>query len=96
MSRYGYLDMPDGWSDVSDERAMVPCVECGRRFEADVESTWIKDGRTVAYCGCGELADYRAEMREEDILPMEEVDPEDYMDDFVPAGHPDFDAYQVW
>jgi predicted AlkP superfamily phosphohydrolase/phosphomutase len=63
MSRYGYLDMQEGWSDVSDERAMVPCVECGRRFEADVEQTWIDSGRTVAYCGCGELSDYRAEMR---------------------------------
>lgn len=65
MGRYGYLDMPEGWSDVSNERATVPCVECGCRFEADVEQTWIENGRVVAYCGCGELSDYHAEMREE-------------------------------
>lgn len=65
MKHYGYLDMPDGWSDVSEERAYVPCVDCGRRFMADVEQTWIDDGRVVAYCGCTELQEYHADMRAE-------------------------------
>ena len=37
MSRYGYLDMPNGYSDITDWPVRAICPSCGRRHIALAE-----------------------------------------------------------
>jgi hypothetical protein len=58
MTRYRYLDMPEGWTDIAWWDVEVTCVTCGRKFTICQESAW-KDarGNWVADCMCSELPD---------------------------------------
>lgn len=57
MSRYGYLDMPEGYSDVSTERVTATCCDCGKDVMIDRESCWLEYGILMAHCGCTEIGD---------------------------------------
>lgn len=57
MRRYGYLDMPEGWSDVDSSRVLAQCVDCGCVAEVDAEATWLDDGERYTACGCAGLWD---------------------------------------
>ncbi len=70
MGRYGYQDMPEGWSDVRFTMVDARCVDCKRMFKAGIEETSIayKEGEyagPVAHCGCTEMEDRRVDLREE-------------------------------
>lgn len=55
---YGYLDMPEGWSDVDDLPVLAMCVDCGCVMECEGEATWVTDGQRYTACGCTELFEY--------------------------------------
>ena len=57
MAHYGYLDMPEGYSDVSTENVMATCRNCGHQVEASREDCWEEDGQLVTDCMCSELPD---------------------------------------
>lgn len=61
MSRYGYLDMPKGYTDVGDHPVMATCPDCGLEFTIEREACWVEDGRLMCACGCTELPDDDAE-----------------------------------
>ncbi len=57
MSRYGYLDMPEGYSDVSLEQVTATCSDCGRQITTDQEMCWPEHGNLLTHCGCTETDD---------------------------------------
>ena len=53
MTGYGYLDMPDHYSDVADDWVRAMCLICGRWCEAIREDCKQGDGELVIDdCGC--------------------------------------------
>lgn len=57
MTRYGYLDMPDGYTDIADWHVIATCINCGRQVNAIRESCWEEDDQLVTDCMCSELPD---------------------------------------
>lgn len=57
MSRYGYADMPEGYSDVSMERVVAICCDCGQDVTVDGEGCWLEYGILMTHCGCTEIDD---------------------------------------
>lgn len=54
MSRYGYQDMEDNFSDVSDWQVTAKCTECLRMFEAYREDVIELNGVYWGDCRCSE------------------------------------------
>ena len=57
MSRYGYLDMPDGYTDIGEHPVTATCPDCETAFTIAREACWIEDDRLMCTCGCTELPD---------------------------------------
>jgi len=59
MTRYGYQDMPEEYSDISHWVVEARCYTCGRITGAIQEDCWKEQGKLVCDCGCSELSAYR-------------------------------------
>ena len=67
MSRYGYLDMPDDYSDVSYWQVQATCCECGRQVTVCREDCWLDDhDQLVTNCMCSEGDQAEAALLEEE------------------------------
>lgn len=56
MKRYGYFDMPDGYSDVCNYDTGAVCVDCGQEFVTWRENVWLNVQNMLyqGHCGCTE------------------------------------------
>ncbi len=55
MSRYGYLDMPENYSDVNSTQIEAICPNCGRKWVTLREEAWEdENGQLLADCLCSE------------------------------------------
>lgn len=57
MARYGYQDMPNGYTDIGMHRVTATCADCGAGLSAGREACWLEGGQMMTYCGCTELLD---------------------------------------
>jgi predicted amidophosphoribosyltransferase len=55
MTRYGYQDMPDNYTDIGTHRVAAICVDCGAGLNPIREECWLENGRLMTHCGCTEL-----------------------------------------
>ena len=58
MSRYGYQDMPEGYTDIGYWHIMAICCHCGHEVDAIREDCWTTEsGQLITDCMCCELPD---------------------------------------
>lgn len=57
MSRYGYTDMPEGYTDIAVHKVKAACVHCGRRQFERRENCWLENGQMVTDDMCSEYPD---------------------------------------
>jgi len=66
MTRYGYLDMPDDYTDIGTHSVVATCADCGAGLTIEREACWLEDGHLMTHCGCTELPDDTEEQQRHD------------------------------
>ena len=58
-ARYGYLNQPDGYSDVAGCWVRAKCLLCGEEVDAIREECDVKDSKlAIDDCGCELLKEH--------------------------------------
>lgn len=54
--RYGYLDMPENYTDIGYQQVIAACAYCGQEIQVMREDCWTDDnGNLLTDCMCNEV-----------------------------------------